>query len=134
MYIAMEYVEGVSLRVELRDRRPFETARALDFARQICKAMVHLHGERVVHRDLKPENILITASGLRKIMDFGIALDEDARCLTWSGLSSTIGTPDYMAPEQVSGRRGDARTDIYALGTMLYEMLTGHLPYSSESV
>jgi serine/threonine protein kinase len=134
MYIAMEYVEGVSLRVELRERRPFETARALDFARQICKAMVYLHGERVVHRDLKPENILITASGLLKIMDFGIALDEDARRLTWSGLSSTIGTPDYMAPEQVSGRRGDARTDIYALGTMLYEMLTGHLPYSSESV
>jgi serine/threonine-protein kinase len=67
-------------------------------------------------------------------MDFGIALDEQARRLTWSGLSSTIGTPDYMAPEQVSGRRGDARTDIYALGTMLYEMLTGHLPYSSESV
>jgi serine/threonine protein kinase len=134
MYIAMEYVEGVSLRVELRDRRPFETARALDFARQICNAMVYLHGERVVHRDLKPENILITASGLLKIMDFGIALDEDARRLTWSGLSSTIGTPDYMAPEQVSGRRGDARTDIYALGTMLYEMLTGHLPYSSESV
>ncbi len=58
-------------------------------------------------------------------MDFGIALDESARRLTWSGLSSTIGTPDYMAPEQVSGRRGDARTDIYALGTILYEMLTG---------
>ena len=63
-------------------------------------------------------------------MDFGIALDESARRLTWSGLSSTIGTPDYMAPEQVSGRRGDVRTDIYALGTILYEMLTGQLPYS----
>jgi serine/threonine protein kinase len=134
MYIAMEYVEGVSLRAELRDQRTFQTAQALDFARQICDAMVYMHGQRVVHRDLKPENILITASGLLKIMDFGIALDEQARRLTWSGLSSTIGTPDYMAPEQVSGRRGDARTDIYALGTMLYEMLTGHLPYSSESV
>jgi eukaryotic-like serine/threonine-protein kinase len=67
-------------------------------------------------------------------MDFGIALDESARRLTWSGLSSTIGTPDYMAPEQVSGRRGDARTDIYSLGTILYEMLTNHLPYSGPNV
>jgi serine/threonine protein kinase len=134
MYIAMEFVEGISLRAEMRDQNPFETDHALDFARQICAALVYMHGERVVHRDLKPENILITASGLLKIMDFGIALDEEARRLTWSGLSSTIGTPDYMAPEQISGRRGDARTDIYALGTILYEMLTGELPYSSDNV
>jgi serine/threonine protein kinase len=134
MYIAMEYVEGISLRVEMRDKRPFATDHALDYARQICGALVYMHGQRVVHRDLKPENILITASGLLKIMDFGIALDEEARRLTWSGLSSTIGTPDYMAPEQISGRRGDARTDIYALGTIIYEMLTGELPYSSDNV
>lgn len=134
MYIAMEYVEGVSLRVELRDKRPFATDHALDYACQICGALVYMHGQRVVHRDLKPENILITASGLLKIMDFGIALDEEARRLTWSGLSSTIGTPDYMAPEQISGRRGDGRTDIYSLGTILYEMLTGELPYASDNV
>jgi eukaryotic-like serine/threonine-protein kinase len=134
MYIAMEFVEGISLRVELRDKRPFATDHALDYARQICGALVYMHGQRVVHRDLKPENILVTASGLLKIMDFGIALDEEARRLTWSGLSSTIGTPDYMAPEQISGRRGDARTDIYALGTILYEMFTGELPYTSDNV
>ncbi len=134
MYIAMEYVEGISLRVEMRDKRPFATDHALDYARQICGALVYMHSERVVHRDLKPENILITDSGLLKIMDFGIALDEEARRLTWSGLSSTIGTPDYMAPEQIGGRRGDARTDIYALGTILYEMLTGELPYTSDNV
>src|SRR5579863_9040304 len=134
MYIAMEYVDGVSLRALMRDKQPLETEKALDFARQICSALVYMHGQRVVHRDLKPENILITAAGRMKIMDFGIALDESARRLTWSGLSSTIGTPDYMAPEQVSGRRGDARTDIYALGTMLYEMLTGAMPYSGENV
>ena len=93
-----------------------------------------MHGEGVVHRDLKPENILVTHEGQIKIMDFGIALDESARRLTWSGLSSTIGTPDYMAPEQVSGRRGDVRTDIYSLGVILYEMLTGNLPYSGPNV
>jgi eukaryotic-like serine/threonine-protein kinase len=134
MYIAMEYVEGISLRAMMREKQPFSPARALDLARQICAALVYMHGEGVVHRDLKPENILVTDAGQVKIMDFGIALDESARRLTWSGLSSTIGTPDYMAPEQVSGRRGDARTDIYALGTILYEMLTTELPYSAENV
>ena len=134
MYIAMEYVEGVSLRAIMRDKQPLETEKALDLARQICEALVYMHSQGVVHRDLKPENILITDEGRVKIMDFGIALDESARRLTWSGLSSTIGTPDYMAPEQVSGRRGDARTDIYALGTILYEMLTTSLPYSGENV
>jgi eukaryotic-like serine/threonine-protein kinase len=134
MYIAMEYVEGVSLRALMRDKQPLETEKALDIARQICEALVYMHSQGVVHRDLKPENILITDEGRVKIMDFGIALDESARRLTWSGLSSTIGTPDYMAPEQVSGRRGDARTDIYALGTILYEMLTANLPYSGENV
>ncbi len=134
MYLVMEYIDGVSLRALMREQRPLETDKALDIARQICSALVYMHAQGVVHRDLKPENILLTESGQVKIMDFGIALDESARRLTWSGLSSTIGTPDYMAPEQVSGRRGDARTDIYALGTMLYEMLTGNLPFAGGNV
>jgi serine/threonine-protein kinase len=134
MYIAMEYVEGESLRAKMRNKQPLPTELALSYARQICEAIVYMHGERVTHRDLKPENILITAEGRIKIMDFGIALDESARRLTWSGLSSTIGTPDYMAPEQVSGRRGDHRTDIYSLGVILYEMVTAELPYSGPNV
>ena len=134
MYIAMEYVDGVSLRSLLREHRPLPTEKALDIARQICEALVYMHSRKVVHRDLKPENVLLTAEGQVKIMDFGIALDESARRLTWSGLSSTIGTPDYMAPEQVSGRRGDFRTDIYALGMIMFEMLTGNLPYSGPNV
>src|SRR6202166_414814 len=134
MYIAMEYVEGLSLRALMREPGGMPTEKALDIARQICEAVVYMHGQGVVHRDLKPENILVTAEGRIKIMDFGIALDESARRLTWSGMSSTIGTPDYMAPEQVSGRRGDHRTDVYSIGTIMYEMLTGELPYAAPNV
>jgi serine/threonine protein kinase len=134
MYIAMEYVEGASLRALLRDKQPFAPERALRYAGQVCGALVYMHSHGVIHRDLKPENMLITEADQVKIMDFGIALDESARRLTWAGLSTTIGTPDYMAPEQISGRRGDARTDIYSLGMILYEMLTANLPYEGVNV
>jgi len=133
MYMAMEYVEGRSLRAIMQEKVPLPTEKALDIARQVCDALVYLHSEGVVHRDIKPENILLTASGQVKILDFGIALVAAERRLTWSGLSNTIGTPDYMAPEQIKGRRGDPRTDVYAVGTMLYEMLTCNLPYDSAN-
>jgi len=133
MYMAMEYIDGRSLRAVLQAQRSLPAERALQIARQVTEALVYLHGEGIVHRDIKPENILLVGDSGIKIIDFGIALDESARRLTWAGLSSTLGTPDYMAPEQIGGRRGDVRTDVYAVGTLLYEMLTGNLPYSNPS-
>ncbi len=131
-YLVMEYVEGKSLRALMRGT-PLPTEQALDFARQVTSALAYLHDEGVVHRDIKPENVLVTPDGKAKILDFGIALFAAERRLTWTGLSNAVGTPDYMAPEQIRGRRGDPRTDIYAVGLMLYEMLTGHLPWESSN-
>jgi len=133
MYIVMEFVEGKSLRAVMQERKTMPTETALGLAIPVCEALAYMHERKVVHRDMKPENILVTPTGVPKILDFGIAFDASARRLTWAGLSNTIGTPDYMAPEQIGGRRGDARTDVYALGTILYEMLTGELPYSSAN-
>jgi serine/threonine-protein kinase len=133
MYAAMELVEGASLRKILEQQHPLPVARALAIAQQLCEALAHMHQRGIVHRDLKPENVLVTPAGQVKIVDFGIALDQSSRRLTWLGLSSTVGTPDYIAPEQIGGRRGDARSDIYALGTMLYEMLTGNLPFAGPN-
>ncbi len=133
MYMAMELVEGRSLRALMDGRTPVPAERALDVARQLLDALQYLHDHGVVHRDIKPENVLLTADGRVKILDFGIALFVAERRLTWQGLSSTVGTPDYMAPEQIRGRRGDPRTDVYAVGTLLYELLTCHLPYESAN-
>ena len=133
IYLAMEYVEGKTIRSLLDEQRPLPQFRAMAIAQQLCEALVYLHEHGVVHRDLKPENIMLTPEGRIKLLDFGIALDKSARRLTWFGLSSTLGTPDYIAPEQIGGRRGDARTDVYAVGTMLYEMLTGNLPFSGPN-
>jgi serine/threonine protein kinase len=94
---------------------------------------VYLHACGIVHRDVKPANVLLTRHGQVKLIDFGIAHVSAARRLTISGLSRSLGTPDYMAPEQIRGRTGDARTDVYALGTVLYQMLTGRLPFPDDA-
>lgn len=132
-YIAMEYLEGKTIADTMNEVRPFPVADAVQIASRICDALAHMHEHKIVHRDLKPQNVMICKDGTLRIMDFGIAKSMEARRLTFAGLTSTMGTPDYMAPEQVKGRRGDARTDIYALGAMLYEMTTGQVPFDGPN-
>lgn len=134
VYIAMELVEGEQLSEWLHREKRLPIATAVDLAIQIADILVYLHVHNVVHRDLKPENIMILQNGGMKLMDFGIALDTTLRKVTWAGFSHTMGTPDYMAPEQVKGLRGDERTDIYSSGIILYEMLTGEVPFKGDNV
>lgn len=130
--LVLEYVDGASFRTWLREHGPLPIDQATGLALQIASALTHCHEQGIVHRDLKPENLLITADGTLKLLDFGIALRQGARRLTWGPLGRAVGTPDYMAPEQIRGERGDARTDIYALGSMLFEMLAGRPAYESN--
>ncbi len=129
MYIAMEIAPGQLLRQVLSDRRRLPPQQAVKIALAICEALDYIHSQGVVHRDLKPENIMIEGEDRIKLIDFGIASRSGARRLTFGKLSNVMGTPDYIAPEQVKGKRGDARTDVYALGVILYEMLTGETPF-----
>src|SRR5262245_36644906 len=134
VYIPLEYVHGELLRDRLHREWSLPIDDAVHIGIRIGDALRYLHDHGVVHRDLKPENIMLTLDGGVKLLDFGIALDTTLRKLTWSGLSQSVGTPDYMAPEQIKGKRGDARTDLYALGVILYEMLTGVVPFHEDSL
>jgi eukaryotic-like serine/threonine-protein kinase len=129
VYMAMEWVEGRLLRDILRDEKKLPPERAVRIALGVCDALEYIHTHGVVHRDLKPENIMVDANDGVKLIDFGIAGQEGARRLTFAKLSHLMGTPDYISPEQVKGKRGDGRSDVYALGVMLYEMLTGQTPF-----
>jgi eukaryotic-like serine/threonine-protein kinase len=135
-YLVVEYIQGRTLREVLEEygARPMPPDEAIRIALQICDALSYAHKHGVFHRDIKPENIMVLANGDIKIIDFGIALLEGARRVTWRGLSGSVGTPDYMAPEQLRGERGSAGSDIYAVGAMLYEMLCGHPPFEGENV
>jgi len=134
VYMAMELVDGEPLRELLRRQGRLPIAEAVAIATKIADVLLYLHEHGVIHRDLKPENVMLLPAGGVKIMDFGIAVDATQGRMTWGGLSQTMGTPDYMPPEQIKGQRGDARTDLYSLGCMLYEMLTGRVPFPAENV
>jgi serine/threonine-protein kinase len=134
-YIAMEYLEGQTLGKLMRAVRPMPEADAIKLASRLADALDYLHRRRmnIIHRDLKPENIMVCNDGTLRIMDFGIAKATGLRRITFGGFSPTMGTPDYMAPEQVKGQRGDERTDIYSLGAILYEMVTGKVPFEGDN-
>jgi serine/threonine-protein kinase len=132
-YLVMEYLEGQTLAARLREEAPLPEGEAARIASRICEGLEYLHRKGVVHRDLKPENVMLCQDGSIRILDFGIAKAEKARRLTLGDFPPAMGTPDYIAPEQVQGKRGDSRSDIYALGAMLYEMTTGFPPYDGDN-
>jgi len=132
VYLVMEWCEGRLLREILQEGR-ISQDRAIRIAIQVLEALEYIHENGVVHRDLKPENIMVDAHDNIKLIDFGIAGDAAARRLTYANFTATLGTADYISPEQVKGKRGDGRSDIYAMGVILYEMLTGRLPFKGAT-
>jgi len=132
VYMVMEWCDGRLLR-RILDEGRISQNRAIHIAMGVLEALDYIHANGVVHRDLKPENILVDDNDNVKLIDFGIASDISSRRLTYANITAALGTPDYIAPEQVKGKRGDARTDIFSMGVILYEMLTGKLPFSGPS-
>ena len=132
-YIVTEYLKGYTLAHLMTTVRPMPEADALKIGSRMCDALDHMHKLNIIHRDLKPANIMLCYDGTLRIMDFGIAKAIQGRRLTFTGFTPAMGTPDYMAPEQVKGKRGDARTDVYCVGAILYEMLSGASPFEGEN-
>ncbi len=132
IYMVMEWCEGRLLRNILHEGR-ISHERAIQITIGILNALDYIHAQGVVHRDLKPENIMVDENDNIKLIDFGIAGDSSAKRLTYANFTAALGTPDYISPEQVKGKRGDGRSDVYAVGVILYEMLSGKLPFTGPS-
>jgi len=132
VYMAMEYVEGRELRELLDDEKPLPVVQAVDIAAQIGEGLAYAHQHQVVHRDVKPANILITPEGRAKLADFGIARMRTSETRTQTGI--ILGSPKYISPEQVVGKRADHRSDVFSLGVILYQCLTGATPFNGEGL
>jgi serine/threonine-protein kinase len=132
VYMVMEWCPGRLLR-QIMDEERLPHDRAIRIAEGVLEALDYIHANGVVHRDLKPENIMVDEQDHIKLIDFGIASDSSARRLTYANFTATLGTPNYISPEQVKGKRGDGRSDLYSIGVILYEMLTGKLPFTGPS-
>jgi serine/threonine-protein kinase len=130
-YIVMEFVEGRSLKDLIREGAPFPVSEAFAIGQQVAAALDFAHKRGLVHRDVKPQNIMVTPGGIAKVTDFGIARSVSASQLTRPGM--VIGTVHYISPEQAQGKGAEPASDIYALGVMLYEMLTAHLPFDADN-
>ena len=132
LFMAMEYLDGGTLRAEIDGKGKLEPERAVEIARAVLAGLAHAHSQGVVHRDIKPDNVQILSNGSIKITDFGIARLTFQPNLTMDG--QVFGTPSYMSPEQVVGKEIDPRSDVFSVGVMLYEMLTGSKPFAGDSV
>ncbi|MBZ5693932.1 MAG: serine/threonine protein kinase [Acidobacteriia bacterium] len=128
-YMVMEWAEGKLLRQILSEEKKLSPERAGKIALGICQALAYIHNHGIVHRDLKPEHVMVDAQDHTKLVDFGLAGQTGARRITFAKLSQVVSSPEYISPEQVKGKRGDARSDLYAVGVMLYEMVTGRAPF-----
>jgi serine/threonine protein kinase len=133
LYMVMEWLDGRKLRSVLAEEKKLAPERAIRIALGVLEALEYIHGQGVVHRDLKPENILLDSEDNVKLIDFGIASSAGSKRLTFARFTRNMGTPDYVSPEQVKGSRGDARSDLYSLGVILYEMLTGEVPFQGDN-
>ncbi|MDR1320735.1 MAG: Stk1 family PASTA domain-containing Ser/Thr kinase [Gracilibacteraceae bacterium] len=130
-FIVMEYIEGRTLKNYIRDKAPFPAGVAIDVTRQVAEALAHAHAGGIIHQDIKPQNILITKDGRVKVTDFGIARAVSSDTVTGAG--DIVGSVHYLSPEQAQGRTTGAQSDLYSLGVILFEMLTGRLPFDGDS-
>ncbi|MDP4120095.1 MAG: serine/threonine-protein kinase [Bacillota bacterium] len=132
-YLVLKYFEGDTLAYLLNKGKSFTVEQSIDMVANLLDALQYCHEKGVFHRDIKPENLVLGTDGHLKIIDFGIAVMEGGPRVTWRGFSGLIGTPEYMSPEQIKGERGGAKSDIYAVGCLLYQLIASEPPFTGDN-